>query len=135
MINTVTLVGRITKDLELRQTQNGKSYCNFTIACNRMKQEDGTQDADFINCIVWNKQAENLCSYMEKGSLIGAEGKLQTRTYDDTEGNKRFVMDVVVLKVTFLEFKNNGQQQQSNYQPQNNDFNNNVDISDDDLPF
>jgi single-strand DNA-binding protein len=133
MINNVILVGRLTKELDLRQTQNGKSYCNFTIACNRMKKEDGTQEADFINCITWGKTAENLCNYMSKGSLIGIEGNIQTRTYDDKDGNKRFVMDVNARNIQFLESKNQGQQTKQN----NNFFTESptIEINDDDLPF
>lgn len=109
MINTCTLVGRITKDLSLNATQSGNKYCQFTLAVNRR----GTDEADFIQCVAWNKSAENLCQYMSKGSLIGIVGRIQTRSYENKQGQRIYITEVVADSVTFLEKKQNGNQQDS----------------------
>lgn len=109
MINTCTLVGRITKDLTLNATQSGNKYCQFTLAVNRR----GTDEADFINCVAWNKSAENLCQYMSKGSLIGIVGRIQTRSYENKQGQRIYITEVVADSVTFLEKKQSGNQQDS----------------------
>ena len=84
MINRVVLTGRLTRDPELKTTQNGLSVASFTIAVNRQfKDSNGNREADFINCVIWRKSAENLCKYTHKGSLIGIDGRLQTRSYDN----------------------------------------------------
>lgn len=90
------LIGRITKDLELRHTSNDKAVCDFTLAVNRDKD-----NADFINCVVWNNQAENLCKYQGKGSLIAVFGELRVDTYE-VEGNKRYKTYVYVNNIEFL---------------------------------
>lgn len=109
MINNVILVGRTTKNLELKQNSNGNSYVRFTLACNRsFKNENGEQQADFISCVAWSKQAENAAKYVSKGMQIGVEGRIQTSAYDDETGNRRYLTEVVVNKVTFLESKRNG---------------------------
>ena len=106
MINNVVLVGRLTKDPELKQTSSGIYFSNFTLAVNRsFKNDSGETEADFINCIVWRNQAENLCKYMKKGSLIGVEGRIQTRSYETEEG-MRYITEVVANSITFLESKN-----------------------------
>lgn len=106
MINNVVLVCRTTKHLELKQNSNGTSYVQFTLAVNRaFKDEQGNQQADFINCVVWGKQAENAAKFVGKGAQIGVEGRIQTRTYDDTNGTRHYVTEVVVSRVTFLESK------------------------------
>src|SRR5690625_3952843 len=106
MINTVTLVGRLTKDVDLRYTQNGKAVANFNIAVNRpFKNAQGEQEADFINCNSWGKQAENLANYMKKGSQIGVTGRINTRSYENQEGKRIFVTEVVADQVAFLESK------------------------------
>lgn len=106
MINNVVLVGRLTKDPELKQTSSGIYFSNFTLAVNRsFKNEQGETEADFINCIVWRNQAENLCKYMRKGSQIGVEGRIQTRSYETEEG-MRYITEVVANSITFLESKN-----------------------------
>lgn len=108
MINNVVLVGRTTKNLELKQNSNGTSYVQFTLAVNRsFKTEDGKQQADFINCVVWSKQAENAAKFVGKGALIGVEGRIQTRTYEDDNGNRHYVTEVVANKITFLESRRN----------------------------
>ena len=94
MINRVVLVGRMTRDPELRRTPQGDAVTSFTLAVNRnFTSRDGQQQADFINCVVWRKPAENVERYCSKGSLVGVEGRIQTRTYDDKDGKTIFVVD------------------------------------------
>jgi len=158
MINRAILVGRLTKDPELRKTQNDIAVTTFTIAVNRtFKNQQGEQEADFINCVVWRRQAENVSRYVSKGSLVGVEGRIQSRSYDDQNGNRRFVTEVVADSVQFLETKSSQQNTQQNqpYPNQNNNYNNSnsnqysqqtpsknepddlsdIDIAEDDLPF
>lgn len=106
MINRVVLVGRLTKDPELRRTQNGTSVVSYTIAVNRRSQTPGQPDADFINCVAWNKTAELMAQYLHKGSLIGIEGRIQTRSYENQQGQRVYVTEVVTDNVQFLEPKN-----------------------------
>lgn len=96
-MNQVILTGRLTKDPELKMVVNDKSVASFTIAVDRYKE-----GADFINCVVWGKQAENLCKYQEKGSLIGLTGRINTRTYDDAKGNKQYITEVIAESIEFL---------------------------------
>lgn len=104
MINRVVLVGRITKDPILRKTQSGMSVVSFTIACNRRIASQG-QDADFINCVAWNKTADFMAQYVKKGNMLGLEGRIQTRNYDDRDGKRVYVTEVVADSVQFLESK------------------------------
>ena len=104
-MNSVELIGRLTKKPELAYNQNGNSYCRLTLAVNRPKKEDGTQDADFISCVAWKNTADTICKYLNKGSLIGLEGRIQTGSYDDKDGNKRYTTDVLVSRIHFLESK------------------------------
>ena len=105
MINRVILVGRITKDLELKSTQSNISFCNFTLAVNRpFTEKDGSRQADFIQVVVWRKQAEDLVKYQNKGSLIGVDGRIQTRSYE-VDGNMRYVTEVVADSIAYLESK------------------------------
>lgn len=98
MINTVVLTGRLTKDIELRRTTSGKTCTSFTLAVNRNREE-----TDFINCVAWDKVAELLERYTHKGSQIGVEGRIQTRNYDDRNGKKVYVTEVLVNSISFLE--------------------------------
>lgn len=98
MINTVVLTGRLTKDIELRRTTSGKTCTSFTLAVNRNKKE-----TDFINCVAWDKVAELLERYTHKGSQIGVEGRIQTRNYDDRNGKKVYVTEVLVNSISFLD--------------------------------
>lgn len=108
MINRVVLVGRLTKDPELRYTPNGIASCRFTIAVNRTFQnQQGEREADFINCVAWRKQAESLANFMKKGSLIGLEGRIQTGSYEGQNG-KVYTTDVVADSIQFLEPRSNG---------------------------
>ncbi len=107
MINRVVLVGRLTRDPELRYTPNGVAVANFTIAVNRpFSNQQGERDADFISIVVWRRQAENAANYVAKGSLVGIDGRLQTRSYDNSEGKRVYVTEVVADSVQFLEPKN-----------------------------
>lgn len=152
MINRVVLTGRLTSNPELKTTQNGLSVASFTIAVNRQfTNANGKHAADFIKCVIWRKSAENFYNFTHKGSLIGIDGRLQTRNYDDNNGQRVFITEVVVDNFSLLEPKN---ENQSNSQGSNNNgYSNNssantaaepdpfagggdtVDISDDDLPF
>lgn len=107
-INSVVLVGRLTKDVNLRSTQNGMMVGTFTLAVDRdYKDKSGNHQADFISCVIWNseysKKAENLATYAHKGSLIGIEGSLQTRSYEDKSGNRVYVTEVKVDSFSLLE--------------------------------
>ncbi|WP_082232005.1 single-stranded DNA-binding protein [Halobacillus massiliensis] len=159
MLNRVVLAGRLTRDPDLRYTPNGVAVANFTIAVNRpFSNNQGDRDADFINCVVWRRAAENLANFMSKGSLVGVDGRLQSRSFDNQEGKRVFVTEVVADSVQFLESKGGSSQggggsQGSGFQPNqnqpsnqnNNNYNQNddpfadkgepIDISDDDLPF
>lgn len=139
MINRVVLVGRITKNLDLRKTQSGTSVVSFTIACNRRVPSQG-QDADFINCVAWNKTADFMAQYVKKGALLGLEGRIQTRNYDDKDGKRVYITEVVADSVQFLESKKQAEsvQNESYTAPvmQNNEYADyESDIETDDLPF
>ena len=156
-MNKAILVGRLTKDPELKMTENTKrEVCQFTIAVNRpYTNEDGERKADFINCVVWDKQAENLVKYQKKGNQVAVEGRIQTRNYDDKDGKKIYVTEIFVSNVTFLDSKgsndsvNNLEEppvksgpistEQVDNTPMQNDpfasFGNEVEINDSDLPF
>lgn len=110
-MNTVQLIGRLTKDPDLRFTQNGTAVASFTLAVNRnFKNQQGEYDADFINCQIWRKAAENLSNFTHKGSLIGVEGRLQTRNYENKDGQRVYVTEVVVSVFHLLEPKSKTQQ-------------------------
>ncbi|HDH6084342.1 TPA: single-stranded DNA-binding protein [Staphylococcus aureus] len=124
MLNRTVLVGRLTKDPELRSTPNGVNVGTFTLAVNRtFTNAQGEREADFINVVVFKNQAENVKNYLSKGSLAGVDGRLQTRSYDNKDGQRVFVTEVVADSVQFLEPKNNNQQQNNNYQQQNSSYN------------
>lgn len=146
MINRTVLVGRLTKDPELRYTPSGIAMAKFTLAVNRTFKTDGQPDADFINCLAWRKQAENLANYLKKGSLAGVEGRIQTGSYEGQDGKRVYTTDVVCDSVQFMEPKQQGtnQQQQSPTNTQSysrvdeDPFSNNsgsIEVSDEDLPF
>lgn len=99
------MIGRLTKDPELRHTQSGMACCQITLAVNRPKQKDKEQEADFINVIVWDKQGENLAKYQTKGNQIAVEGSIRTRNYENNEGKKVFVTEVVAINVQYLDSK------------------------------
>ena len=149
-MNRAVIVGRLTRDPDLRYTSNGHAVANFTVAVNRpFKSENGEQEADFVNCVAWRKQAENLANYMRKGSRIGVDGRIQTRSYENDQGQKIFVTEILAEQITFLESRSESQgnkmqqnqqtnQSQSNYSSQPNPFEGDaepVNIGDDNLPF
>lgn len=132
MINRVVLVGRLTRDPELRRTQNGTAVASFTLAIdNRIKDENGDKTTSFIPCVVWNQQAENCVRFVHKGSLVGIEGRLNQRTYQNKEGNNVQVIEVMCDSVQYLDPKK--QEESSNQSTENKT--NNIDVSSDDLPF
>ncbi|QNG60374.1 single-stranded DNA-binding protein [Bacillus sp. PAMC26568] len=150
MMNRVVLVGRLTKDPELRYTPQGTAVATFTLAVNRsFTNQAGEREADFINCVVWRKPAENVANYLKKGSLAGVDGKLQSRSYEDQSGKRVYVTEVIVESVQFLEPKSNnsGQSNNQDNNPSKTQNRNNfdddpfanegktIDIQDDDLPF
>ena len=157
MINRTILVGRLTKDPVLRKTANGSSVTSFTLAVNRKYKQEGQPDADFINTVAWNKTADIVVQYTHKGSLVGVEGRIQTRSYDDKDGKRVYVTEVVADSVQFLESKsaaasnansnayvpdyeqgnNQGYQNDNGSQSYSNDFisSDTLDIASDDLPF
>lgn len=124
MVNSVVLVGRLTKDVNLRSTQNGTMVGTFILAVDRTtKDQQGNRQADFISCVIWNtkysKKAENLATYAHKGSLIGITGEIQTRNYDDKDGKRVYVTEVKVDSFSLLESRqaaNDYQQGQLNVQ-------------------
>lgn len=163
MINNVVLVGRLTKDPDLRYTSNGTGVATFTLAVNRnFTNQSGEREADFINCVIWRKPAETLANYARKGTLLGVTGRIQTRSYDNQQGQRVYVTEVVADNFQLLESRNaseqrrttdsgsgsnntyNSNQTQSsqpsgmpNFDRDNSDpfGNSSIDISDDDLPF
>ena len=111
MLNRTVLVGRLTKDPEYRTTPNGVSVTTFTIAVNRtFTNAQGEREADFINCVTFRKQAENVNNYLSKGSLAGVDGRLQSRSYENKDGQRVFVTEVVADSVQFLEPKTTNNQ-------------------------
>ncbi|EKJ8908448.1 single-stranded DNA-binding protein [Listeria innocua] len=160
MMNRVVLVGRLTKDPELRYTPAGVAVATFTLAVNRtFTNQQGEREADFIQCVVWRKPAENSANFLKKGSMAGVDGRIQTRNYEDNDGKRVFVTEVVAESVQFLDPKNNNAEgaTSNSYQNQANYSNNNktssyradtsqksdsfanegkpIDINPDDLPF
>ncbi|MCQ9303086.1 single-stranded DNA-binding protein [Mammaliicoccus sciuri] len=163
MINRTVLVGRLVRDPEYRTTPSGVQVATFTLAVNRtFTNQQGEREADYINCVVFRKTAENVNQYLSKGKLAGVDGRLQSRSYENKEGQKVFVTEVVCDNVQFLEPKDsqNGSnsyqngtsyqkgnnytqnnqsvqqgQNKAKYDQQNNPFNNGSNFNDDDLPF
>lgn len=147
MLNSVALTGRLTKDVDLRYTQSGTAVGSFTIAVDRQfRSANGERETDFINCAIWRKSAENFANFTHKGSLVGIEGHIQTRTYDNAQGQRVYVTEVIVENFALLETKGSSQGQPT--QPTNQGYVGNqpanytqppasqpIDISDDDLPF
>ena len=143
MINRTVLVGRLTKDPELKYTPSGIPMARFTLAVNRpFSNQQGEKEADFINCIAWRKQAENLSNYMKKGNMVGIEGRIQTGSFEGQDGKRVYTTDVIADSVQFLEARG-GNSGSSNMQGQQNQMGEDpfanskgpIELSDDDLPF
>ena len=159
-MNKVILIGRLTRDPELRTTGSGMSVTRFSVAINRptSSQNGGQPQTDFINCVAWARQAENIAKYCSKGSQVAVEGRIQTGSYTGQDGQKHYTTDVVALNVTFLGSRNSqdgssaggstsySQPMPTYEEPQDlpttdvtenifNDFGNEVALTDDDLPF
>lgn len=165
MINNVTIIGRTTKDIELRATSSGTNNASFTLAVERnFKNANGEKETDFINCVAWRKTAEILAQYAPKGSMIGVRGRIQTRNYENNQGVRVYVTEIVADEVQLIDTRNNNQGTNANYyqnnannggfnssQQQSNGFgsdpfqsgqqgsfdmnNGNLEVSNDDLPF
>ncbi len=142
MINSVTLVGCMAGDAELRYTPNNQAVATFRLAVNRnFKSQNGEREADFINCVIWRQQAENLANWAKKGALIGITGRIQTRNYDNQQGQRVYVTEVVADNFQLLESRKDreaGQSQgysQPDFSRQATANTSPMDISDDDLPF
>lgn len=138
MLNRAILIGRLTKDPELKYTPSGKAVTSFTLAVDRtFSGQDGKKEADFINVVTWNKLAETSANYLKKGRLTAVEGRIQIRNYDNNEGKKVYVTEIIADNVRFLE--SSGQGSQTNQSKSNNDDpfadGTPIDISDSDLPF
>ena len=109
-MNKVILMGRLTKDPEVKQTPSNIAVCSFTIACDRrFKSQNGERQSDFINCVAWRQQATLLGNYFHKGSRIAVVGSLQSRSYDDQNGQKRYVTEVVVDEIEFVDTRSEAQ--------------------------
>jgi single-strand DNA-binding protein len=142
LLNRVILVGRLTKDPALKYTPNGVAVANFTLAVNRpFTNQQGERDADFINCVVWRKPAENVSSFLQKGSLAGVDGRVQTRSYENNEGKRVFMTEIVAESVQFLEPQGSRNSQSNAGNGNSSGYSNDpfsdgtINISDDDLPF
>ncbi|MBB1166836.1 single-stranded DNA-binding protein [Lacticaseibacillus paracasei] len=161
MLNSVSLTGRLTRDVDLRYTQSGTAVGSFTLAVDRQfRSSNGERETDFISCVIWRKSAENFANFTKKGSLVGVEGHIKTRTYDNAQGQKVFVTEVIVDNFALLESRQASQNNPKSQQTANasaaattnanqttpnasranttDPFANNgqpIDISDDDLPF
>lgn len=118
MINKAVLVGRLTRAVDLRYTSNGVAFANFTVAVERtFKKENGERETDFINCVMWRKAAENFANFTRKGSLVGIEGRIQTRSYDNLQGGKVYVTEVLAENFSLLESRNVTEQRPENDNP------------------
>ena len=153
-MNRAIIIGRLTKNPESRTTSSGIASTTFTVAVSRpFTSQNGEREADFLNCVAWRKQAENIAKYCTKGSQVAVEGRIQTRTYDAQDGSKRYVTEIIADNVTFLGSKGGSSMPSNNYEGNNNsnsskdiqttDLNEDpyanmgeeVALSDDDLPF
>ena len=137
MINNVVLIGRLTRDVELHRTPQDQAVGQFTLAVNRnFKNQDGGYDADFINCVIWRKLAENFASWIKKGNLVAITGHIQTRNYENQQGQRVYVTEVVIDSFRSLEKRDNSANQNSMAEQMPPSFAGNpMDIKDDDLPF
>lgn len=136
MINNVTLIGRLTRDAELRYTPSNIATAQFNIACNRnFKNANDEYDADFINCAMWREQAERFCNWTRKGMLVGITGRIQTRNYENQQGQRVYVTEVVAENFQVLEKRDNTANQNSMTEQMPPSYTSPMDITDDKLPF
>lgn len=146
-MNKAIIIGRLTKDPEMRTTTSGTNATAFTVAVSRnFTNQNGERETDFLNCVAWRKQAENIAKYCTKGSQVAVEGRIQTRSYDAQDGTKRYITEIIADNVTFLGSKGNISADSNNVGDNNiattdisedpfKDFGDEVALSDDDLPF
>lgn len=137
MLNRIVLIGRLTADPQLRYTQSGIAVANFTLAVDRpFTNQQGERETDFINIVVWRKQAENCANYLAKGRLAAVDGRLQIRSYDAQDGTRRWMTEVVADTVTFLDWggDRNGAGAEQSEPPPQDDFSD-LDAGEDDFPF
>ena len=135
-MNQVTLLGRLTRDPELKYSQSGKAFCKFSVAVTREFNRD---EADFINCIAWDKRAEAICEYLRKGRRIATQGRLSVNSYEK-DGETKWITEVIVDKFEFVDSLNNENRghEKSEYDKKNDDFDKSIEnsaIDDDDFPF
>ena len=144
MLNKVILIGRLTRDPEMRSTTNSISVTTFTLAVDRsFTNQQGEREADFIPIVTWRKLAETCARFLSKGRLVAVSGRLQVRTYDDNNGQRRYITEVVADEVQFLERNPSGSQNEGSPQytpnqsekPESSGFNDMIDVDDDELPF
>ena len=131
-MNRTVLTGRLTKDVEVRKTQSGLSVASFTVAVDRRVKTDGEKTADFIECVAWRQGADFLGTYAKKGDMVGVDGHIKTRNYDDAQGVKHYVTEIQCDNVEILSSKRTAEQpkQEKQQEPDNS-----IDISSDDLPW
>ncbi|MGN0967392.1 MAG: single-stranded DNA-binding protein [Candidatus Coprovivens sp.] len=148
-MNKAIIIGRLTRDPEMRTTTSGTNSTTFTVAVSRnYTSANGERETDFLNCVAWRKQAENIAKYCTKGSQVAVEGRIQTRSYDAQDGTKRYVTEIIADNVTFLGGKGSNVPSEDNYvggsssvdttdisEDPFKDFGEEVALSDDDLPF
>lgn len=149
MINNVVLVGRLTRDVDMRYTQSGVAVGSFSIAVERnFKNANGERETDFINCVIWRKAAENFARFTRKGSLVGVEGSIQTRNYENNQGQRVYVTKILVENFSLLESKSTTESRPASDNGANDPFQNSsqgylnenanggsINVTDDDLPF
>ena len=133
-MNSVNLIGRLTKDPELKTTSSGKPMSVFTLAVQRSYLKDGQPDADFIRCVAWGNTAENLCQYMKQGSMVAVVGRIQTSNFENRDGSRSYIVQVVCDTVQFLEKKEKREERQEMEEPDRIPYNS-FGIDSDDLPF
>ena len=148
-MNKAIIIGRLTRDPEMRTTTSGTNSTTFTVAVSRnYTSANGERETDFLNCVAWRKQAENIAKYCTKGSQVAVEGRIQTRSYDAQDGTKRYVTEIIADNVTFLGGRGSNVPSEDNYvggsssvdttdisEDPFKDFGEEVALSDDDLPF
>lgn len=134
-LNNVVLVGRLTKDIDLRKTQNNISVCQFTLAVNRPKRKDQPEEADFIQCVAWSHSADFLSSYASKGAIVSVEGEIRTRNYLNPQGEKVYITEILADKVQIISNRQENPVQEAVETAAVDSFNNGLVIEEQELPF